>query len=294
MRLSAKVIGFTATLLLHPWAMAAEALPQHWASAGGSLTEWVVAMGGESKLVGVDTTSQHPDSVKALKSIGYQRALSSEGILSLAPRPDILIGTEEMGPPPVLQQIRAAGLKVEMFDSKADLPTLQATLLHLGRLLGDEAHAGKLFDGYRQQLADHQAWVKQAEAGQPAPGVILMLGHMGAKPLVAGPDTVAGWLITQAGGRNLATQPGYKNFSTEVLAALDPQVIVFADRSLSGDAAIAALLKDNPALATTQAVKHKRIVQLDPTLLVGGLGPRLPVSLNGLSQAFFPDAKPAP
>ncbi|EIK93191.1 putative hemin transporter substrate-binding protein [Pseudomonas sp. M47T1] len=293
MRLSARVIGFTAAMLLHPWATAAQALPQHWVSAGGALTEWVVAMGGESKLVGVDTTSQHPDSVKSLKSIGYQRALSSEGILSLNPRPDILIGTEEMGPPPVLEQIRAAGLHVEMFDSKPDLPTLQANLLHLGRLLGDEGHAGQLFDDYRQQLTTHQAWVKQAEAAQPAPGVILLLGHMGAKPLVAGPDTVADWMITQAGGRNLATQQGYKNFSTEVLAALDPQVIVFADRSLSGEAAIAALLKDNPALASTRAVKDKRIVQLDPTLLVGGLGPRLPASLNGLSQAFFPDAKPA-
>jgi len=292
MRLSARVIGFTAAMLFHPWALAVETLPQHWVSAGGALTEWVVAMGGEGKLVGVDTTSQHPDSVKALHSIGYQRALSAEGILSLAPRPDILIGTEEMGPPPVLQQIRAAGVGVEMFDSKPELPTLQANLLHLGRLLGDEAHAGQLFDDYRQQLARHQAWVRQAEAQHPAPGVILMLGHMGAKPLVGGPGTVADWMITQAGGHNLATQPGYKNFSTEVLAALDPQVIVFADRTLSGNAAIAALLKDNPALANTRAVKDKRIVQVDPTLLVGGLGPRLPASLGSLSQAFYPDAKP--
>lgn len=293
MGLSARVIGLTAAMLFQPWAMATEALPQHWVSAGGALTEWVVAMGGESKLVGVDTTSQHPDSIKALNSIGYQRALSAEGILSLSPRPDLLIGTEEMGPPPVLQQVRAAGVRVEMFDSKPELPMLQANLLHLGRLLGDEGHAGQLFDAYREQLASHQAWVRQAEAGHPAPGVILLLGHMGAKPLVAGPDTVAGWLITQAGGHNLATQQGYKNFSTEVLAALDPQVIVFADRSLSGEAAIAALLKENPGLASTRAVKDKRIVQLDPTLLVGGLGPRLPASLNGLSRAFFPDAKPA-
>jgi len=291
MRFSARVMGCTVALLFHPWANAAQALPQHWVSAGGALTEWVVAMGGESKLVGVDTTSQHPDSVKALKSIGYQRALSAEGILSLSPRPDILIGTEEMGPPPVLEQVRAAGLGVEMFDTKADLPTLQANLLHLGRLLGDEAHAGELFDDYRQQLTTQHAWVKQAEAGQPAPGVILLLGHMGAKPLVAGPNTVADWMITQAGGRNLATQPGYKSFSSEVLAALDPQVIVFADRSLSGSAAIAALLKDNPALANSRAVKDQRILQIDPTLLVGGLGPRLPASLHSLSQGFYPNAK---
>ncbi len=86
-------------------AQAAE-LPQRWVSAGGSLSEWVVALGGESKLVGVDTTSQHPQALKQLPSVGYQRQLAAEGVLAL--RPDILIGTEEMGPPPVLKQLEGA------------------------------------------------------------------------------------------------------------------------------------------------------------------------------------------
>ena len=42
-----------------------------------------------------------------------------EGILSL--RPDVLVGTEEMGPPPVLAQIRKAGVRVELFSSKAEV-----------------------------------------------------------------------------------------------------------------------------------------------------------------------------
>ncbi|MDE1164472.1 MAG: ABC transporter substrate-binding protein [Pseudomonas sp.] len=291
MRLSARAVLF-AGLLVHPWLSAAEApLPQHWVSAGGALTEWVVAMGGESKLVGVDTTSQHPDSVKAMKSIGYQRQLSAEGILSL--QPDLLIGTEEMGPPAVLAQIREAKVRVEMFSSEPQLPALQGNLLHLGRLLGDEAQAGKLFDQFQQQLAVHKAWVDAAQKSQAAPGVLLLLGHAGGKPLVAGQDTAADWLITQAGGHNLATSTGYKNFSAEVLAALDPQVIVFADRALSGDAALQALIKENPALASTRAVREGRVVELDPTLLVGGLGPRLPDSLTKLATAFYPAAKPA-
>ena len=84
----------------------------------------------------VDTTSQHPESLKALPSIGYQRQLSAEGILSL--RPQILVGTEEMGPPPVISQIRTAGVQVELFSAQPDLPTLQANLQHLGKLLGTE------------------------------------------------------------------------------------------------------------------------------------------------------------
>src|SRR5690606_37605592 len=94
MRLSTRVVALCVGLLVSHHAAAAE-LPQRWVSAGGALSEWVSALGGESKLVGVDTTSQHPASLKALPSIGYQRQLSAEGILSL--RPQILVGTEEMG-----------------------------------------------------------------------------------------------------------------------------------------------------------------------------------------------------
>ena len=156
MRLSASALAFWVALLVSPWA-AAEELPQRWVSAGGALSEWVAALGAEPKLVGVDTTSQHPESLKALPSIGYQRQLSAEGILSL--RPDILVGTEEMGPPPVLAQIRSAGVKVELFSAQADLPTLQRTLRQLGQLLGREDQAGQLFSTYQQRLEQQRAWI---------------------------------------------------------------------------------------------------------------------------------------
>ncbi|AZC26040.1 MULTISPECIES: ABC transporter substrate-binding protein [Pseudomonas] len=289
MRLTASAFAFCAGLLVSHWATAEE-LPQRWVSAGGALSEWVSALGAESNLVGVDTTSQHPASLKALPSIGYQRQLSSEGVLSL--RPQLLIGTEEMGPPPVISQIRSAGVKVELFSAEADLATLQQTLQHLGQLLGREEQAGQLFQGYRQQLEQQQAWIAKAQEHQSAPGVLLVLGHAGGKPLIAGKDTAADWLLQRAGGRNLATHTGYKPFSVESLAGLSPDVLVFSDRSLTGDAARAALFKENPALAATRAVKNGRVVELDPTLLVGGLGPRLPESLKQLSTVFYPQAKP--
>ena len=292
MRLSTSAIALVASLLINPGAHASE-LPQRWVSAGGALSEWVTALGGESKLVGVDTTSQHPASLKALPSIGYQRQLSAEGILSL--RPQILVGTEEMGPPPVLAQIRNAGVQVDMFSAQPDLPTLKSNLEHLGKLLGSEAKADALFAGYEQALAQQKNWVAKAQATQKAPRVLLLLGHAGGKPLIAGKDTAADWMLQQAGGRNLATHVGYKPFSVESLAGLSPEVLVFADRALSGDAARAALFKENPILASTPAAKSGRVFELDPTLLVGGLGPRLPQSLEKLSAGFYPSQpKPAP
>lgn len=287
MRLRLRLITLFAGLLVSHVSSAAE-LPQRWVSAGGALSEWVSALGAESKLVGVDTTSQHPESLKSLPSIGYQRQLSAEGVLSL--KPDVLIGTEEMGPAAVLLQIRGAGVPVEMFSAQADLASLEGNLQHLGRLLGDEAQAAQVFKNYQQQLDQHQQQVKAAQATQQAPGVLLLLGHAGGKPMIAGKDTAADWLLTQAGGHNLATHSGYKPFSVEALAGLNPEVLVFADRSLTGEAARKALLKENPVLASIRAAKNGRIYEVDPTLLVGGLGPRLPERLKQLTAEFYPAA----
>lgn len=287
MRLSTRLITFCAGLMISHASLAGE-LPQRWVIAGGALSEWVSVLGAESKLVGVDTTSQHPESLKSLPSIGYQRQLSAEGVLSL--KPDVLIGTEEMGPAAVLLQIRGAGVPVEMFSAQADLASLEGNLQHLGRLLGDEAQAAQVFKNYQQQLDQHQQQVKAAQATQQAPGVLLLLGHAGGKPMIAGKDTAADWLLTQAGGHNLATHSGYKPFSVEALAGLNPEVLVFADRSLTGEAARKALLKENPVLASIRAAKNGRIYEVDPTLLVGGLGPRLPERLKQLTAEFYPAA----
>lgn len=288
MRRPAALIALCAGLLLSTPTLAGE-LPQRWVSAGGALSEWISALGGEQRLVGVDTTSQHPESLKALPSIGYQRQLSAEGILSL--RPDVLVGTEEMGPPPVLAQIRKAGVRVELFSSKAELAAVDENLKHLGALLGSEQQAATLASDYHRQLQGLQDKIKQAQASQKAPGVLLLVGHAGAKPLIAGLGTSGDWLLRQAGARNLADHQGYKNFSVEALAALDPDVVVFSDRALAGEAALQALIKENPALAGSRAVRDKRLLSLDPTLLVGGLGPRLPATLHELAASFYPAAK---
>lgn len=285
MRLNLRVAALCVVLLVSQGALAAD-LPQRWVSAGGALSEWACALGGESKLVGVDTTSQHPDSLRALPGIGYQRQLSAEGVLRL--RPQILVGTEEMGPPPVLAQIRAAGVQVELFSAAPNLTALQDNLRHLGQLLGTEDRARAMFEDYQMRLSQHGARVNEARLKQKAPGVLLLVGSAGGKPLIAGKDTAADWLLQQAGGHNLATHSGYKPFSVETLASLNPEVLIFADRALRGEEARVALFKENPILSSTRAARDGRVIELDPTLLVGGLGPRLPQSLVTLTNAFYP------
>ncbi|MEX6667152.1 hemin ABC transporter substrate-binding protein [Pseudomonas sp. W2-17] len=288
MRLASQLIAIMAGLFIAHLAAAASPEPQRWVSAGGALTEWIVALGGESRLVGVDSTSQHPASVKSLPGIGYQRQLSAEGILAL--RPKMLIGTDEMGPPPVIQQIQAAGVQVEVLSANAALPALQANLERLGALMGKEGEARRLSDQYLQRLAKEHDRVTQLK--RAVPGVLLLVSHAGGAPMVAGAGTVGDWLINQAGGRNLATHNGYKVFSTEAMSGLSPVVLVISDRAQNGVQPREALLRENPLLGATKAVRDNRVIEIDPTLLVGGLGPRLPDAVRSLADAFYPDVAP--
>lgn len=280
-----------ASVMLGTPAQADQVPAQRWISAGGALSEWVVELGGAKRLVAVDTTSRHLPQLQQLPVIGYQRQLAAEGILALAP--DVLLGTEEMGPLPVLEQLRAAGVQIEVLPATAELSVLQGNLHRLGDLLGARQSAAQFAADYAARLDLQQRRIAQAAEQQAAPGVLLLLGHAGASPLAAGQESLGDWLIEQAGGHNLASHQGYKALSVEALVALDPQVLLIADRSLQGEAARAALLQQNPALASTRAVRDGRVLLVDPTLLVGGLGPRLPDQLAVLTAAFYPALPPA-
>lgn len=287
MRREYTLAGLCAGLLLSLDVLA-EQLPQRWVSAGGPATEWVVELGGEPRLVGVDTTSQHPASLQALPSVGYQRQLSAEGVLTLTP--DLLLGTEEMGPPPVLDQLRSAGVRIEQLSAASELAALEDNLQRLGALLGEPQRAQAAADDFRQRLDDLQRQIAALPAA--APGVLLLIGQGGSNPLVAGRGTVAEWLLQRAGARNLAQHEGYKTLSSEALAALDADWLVVTDRQLRGAEMQQALLAQNPALASSRVVREGHLLSLDPTLLTGGLGPRLPATLEQLARTFYPDLQP--
>jgi iron complex transport system substrate-binding protein len=264
-------------------------LPQRWVSAGGSVSEWIVELGGNAQLVAVDTTSQHPSTLERLPKIGYQRQLSAEGILALGP--DVLVGTEEMGPPPVLEQLRRASVRVEVLSSEASLTALEKNLTHLGQWLGKNEQAQERFATFSSTL---QNLSKRLAANKdPAPNVLLLVGGAGDRPLVAGSDTVGDWLLTQAGAKNLATHSGYKPISNEMLVGLNPAFIVIADRRVDGPAAAQALIAQNPGLTSSRAAKEHHLLPLDATLLVGGLGPRLPAAAEALAKILHPSLAPA-
>ncbi|RVA86245.1 hemin ABC transporter substrate-binding protein, partial [Mesorhizobium sp. M7A.F.Ca.CA.004.01.1.1] len=59
--------------------------PSKIVAVGGSITEIVYALGEEKHLVARDSTSRYPKAALELPDVGYMRALSPEGVLSVNP-----------------------------------------------------------------------------------------------------------------------------------------------------------------------------------------------------------------
>ena len=91
--------------------------------AGGSITEILFYLNESKNIVAVDTTSNYPEAAKNFPSIGYVRALSAEGVLSL--NPTLIIGENDMGPKNVLKQLKKTKVELRVLDEKNSIKALK-------------------------------------------------------------------------------------------------------------------------------------------------------------------------
>lgn len=246
--------------------------------AGGALTEIVYALGLSDRLAGVDTTSLFPAETSALPRIGYLRSLGTEGILSL--RPDLLLATPEAGPPAVLDQVRAAKVRVE---AVAAPNTPEGVAEKIEAVAGALAvpERGRTFAGrYR---ADWEAARAEVAGYRDRPRVLFVLAHTGGSPLVAGRNTAADAMIALAGGVSAgAGFEGYKPMTAEAVMAANPEVLLITTQGVDTLGGLAALW-DTPALRLTPAGRARRAVAMDSLYLLG-FGPRLPQAVRELAR----------
>lgn len=261
------------------------AAPQRIVCVGGALTETVYALGAQSLLVGVDTTSLYPAAARALPSVGYARALSAEGVLSLAPT--LILASDEAGPPAVLRQLEAARVPLKRLPLDHRFEGLVARTSELAALL-QRAGAGQALTTQLQQqwqaVTVKVAALKAAKATPPR--VLFVLSHSMSQIRVAGADTAADSMIRLAGGVNaLAGFDGYKPLNAEAAIAAAPDIILATDQGLEAAGSVAALLKA-PGLAMTPAGRAQRVVSLEALWLLG-FGPRLPSAVAALADGLY-------
>jgi len=272
-------------LSLHPTGAAAQASPaaERIIPLGGSVTETVFALGAGEFVVAVDESSIFPSQVTRLPQVGYYRALSTEGILSL--RPTLVIASAESGPDRVREQVAGAGVRVvrvpEGYDPLVALEKIRVVAAALGR----DAEGARLIEEVRARLSEAEA-LRARTTQRPKTLFVWSRGSGGL--VVAGGNTGAGAILELAETENAAASiGGYQPMNAEAILAAAPEVIVVPQATvddLGGLDALWAL----PGLGATPAGRARRVVTVD-ILAAVGFGPRIGDELVRLLHALHPE-----
>lgn len=282
------LIGGGALLLTTAFGVRAQTLHERRVIViGGALAETIYALGAQDgshgTLVGADTTCTYPAATRSLPKVGYQRALSTEGLLSL--RPDLVLASAEAGPPSVLDQVKQAGVEVVLFAEHHDVDTVRGKIDGIAKALDADAAGRALRSRFDEAWQSALATVDASSLARKAAktSVLFVMNQSGNQAMVAGQNTAADAMLRYAGVRNaMQGFNGYRPLSPEALVAAAPDIVLTTDEGVQAAGGDAAMLAA-PGFATTPAGRASRIVSLD-TLFLLGFGPRLPAAVTTLNQ----------
>src|SRR3954462_3166269 len=114
--------------------------------------EIIWALGAQDRVVGVDLSSTYPPEVKNVQTVGYHRALSAEGILSLPPT--TILPDGNIGPPQVVEQIKQLNIPVKTFEAKNDsIDGTKSLIREIGVYFHKEEQAEKLCTKLDSQMS---------------------------------------------------------------------------------------------------------------------------------------------
>lgn len=252
--------------------------PQRVVSLGGSVTEIIYALGMGHVLVGDDLSSVYPRAATQLPRVGYYRALSLEGLISL--QPDLILASENAGPPAVLERVRSVGVPVIQVSDGPDMESLYRRIQQISRTLNVSDRGNQMVQQLRNDIQAVQNMMAHSRAPDSTPGAVVLMKRSNQFQ-VAGGNTTAAAVLELSGLSNMVShQTGYRSLSTEGLLALNPDIIVVTAASVQAAGGLDAF-RNSPGVAPTRAAQSNHIVVMDD-LLILGMGPRTPQAVRKL------------
>lgn len=259
--------------------------PQRIVSIGGAVTEILYALGAEGTVAAVDTTSTFPPSAQEKPDVGYMRALSAEGTLSVGP--DLVLAEGGAGPPEAIAVLKAA-VRLVTIPNTPSAAGVAAKIRAVGAAVGRTGAAETLAGCVERRFDALASDVARIEGRKR---VLFLLSASGGRLMAGGRGSTADAIIRLAGGINAAdAMDGFKPMVDEAVMAAAPDVIVMMSRgehAMTPDALFAL-----PALAGTPAAAERALIVMDGLYLLG-FGPRTPDAARDLAAALYPDAIPA-
>ncbi len=248
-------------------------------SLGGAVTEMIYSLGEQDRLVGVDVTSTVPTAVHRLPKVGYYRAVSAEGLLSLGP--DLIIADPDAGPPEVLNQIADVGVCIHKVGDGGSVEAVLSRAIDIADMLSVSEKGVAL----KTELAAKFNAAIPMNDERNKPRVMFLLSAQDGTPVAAGSDTDANAIIELAGGVNaISGFEGYKPLSSEVAASSGADFILMMEHVVKSSGGKEKIL-NLPQIKLTPAGRNGKLIAMDGLLLLG-FGPRTPDAIAKLSIHF--------
>ncbi len=254
-------------------------------SVSKQINEYLYDIHAESILVARDLTSIYPPQILTLPSVGYHRALSAEGIISM--KPTMLLTDGNMGPDAVIEQVRKVGIPVVIMTPGSGQDSAQLLMSELGKKFDHKYLADSVIGAWRAgmaaALADTLKW-----GGKPKPRVMVMhMGQIANSYLALKRGSPADQMIQWAGGVNaIDSVGGMLRLTPELIAKAAPDIIIATDVGFDRLGS-ADKFAEMPGVSLTPAGKSKHIYRVDETEVMY-FGPRTAATIKKIAGWLHP------
>ena len=233
-----------------------------------SLSELVLALGGEGLLVGVTRFDDDPRTAKLPRVGGYNDP-EPETVLQL--KPDLVLAEPAPSNRGPVEALARLGVPIDVLPLST-VADAEKALERVAARLGEAARGRRLVES----IEAHRREVRARSQDKPKIRALLVFG---LEPLVvAGPASFAGELLADAGGAELVTDRshGFLRLSAEAAVQARPTLLVLCGvEPPPGRPAIPGLQRARVAVLQSNALLHP--------------GPRLGEALDDLYRTLHAD-----
>lgn len=256
----------------------------------GSLSRIVFELGLGDQVVARDVSTGFPEAAHLPVVTENGHDLNAEAILDAAPT--VILTDTSLGPWDTILQMRDAGIPVVVVDSHRSLESVGSLIEQVGAALGVPERAAALAARSTAAVDAKIAQIAAVAPSDPAQKLRMMFlyvrGQSGVYYLF-GEESGADSLIKALGGIDVAGEIGWKGMrpiTDEALVDANPDLLIMMTKGLESVGGVDGLAEHLPAVAQTDAGRHRRIVDMSDTTVLS-FGPAAADVLDALAVAVY-------
>ncbi|MBN9213147.1 MAG: hemin receptor [Microbacterium sp. 71-36] len=256
----------------------------------GSLSRIVFELGLGDRVVARDVSTDFPEAAHLPVVTQNGHDLNAEAILDAAPT--VILTDTSLGPWDTILQMRDAGIPVVVVDSRRSLEGIGALIDQVGTALGVPERAAALAARTTAAVDAKIAQIAEIAPADPARKLRMMFlyvrGQSGVYYLF-GEESGADSLIEALGGVDVAGEIGWSGMrpiTDEALVDANPDLLLMMTKGLESVGGVDGLVEHLPAVAQTDAGRHRRVVDMSDTTVLS-FGPATADVLDALAVAVY-------